>query len=825
MELFKTGAIHIEESEVIRLLGYRDQAEPDEEIFESIREEIRNCKSYIEPVVYFERANIKSVDQNMVALDNGVVFEGDFITSRLSKCSSIIASITTLGEDIDKVIKNAFEEGDFLKGMVVDHIGTLAVDYVNKAFWTKLVDSLGNTNIGITSRLSPGDTAWDLSEQTKIFQVIGKDKVNVKLTESYLMKPIKSTSLVYGFGENIGVTKLGHICTECNMKHCAYRADNRVELTINKNGVKEIIDVKRGSNLLQVLRDNKTFIDTPCGGKGTCGKCKVKVIKGTEEANTYDIKHLSKEEINNGMRLACAIVVKGRMEVEIPDAAEGMTVLVNSEKQSKEVDPLVKKKYIVMDTPSIEDQRDDYKRLSDALGVHNLSVRYEDLPNLSSLLREANFSVTAAVYKNKLLHLEAGDSSSKFFGVAVDIGTTTIAVYLVDINNGNIVDVESQVNKQRRFGADVISRINYTIENENGLQAQKESILDQLNFMIDNLCERNHISCENIYDAAIVGNTTMIHLLLGLPCKNIAMAPYIPVITREMEFDAKEFGLNIKGMVSLVPGIASYVGSDITAGIISSGMVQTDKYSILLDLGTNGEIALGNCDGVVACSTAAGPAFEGANIKHGVGGIKGAVSKINLSESKVYETIGKGVPCGICGSGVLDALAELVKHGIVDETGRMVEEDEIEDSELSKRLIEDDMKEFLIAENSVSGHPITFTQRDVREVQLAKAAVCAGIKILIQEKNIEYKDIDKIYIGGGFGNYMNIDSALAIGLIPEELGQKVKSIGNCAGSGALAYLLSKNVRENASNIAGKASYIELSKRKDFQDYFIDSMML
>jgi uncharacterized 2Fe-2S/4Fe-4S cluster protein (DUF4445 family) len=824
MELFNAVNIYIEESEVLRLLGYKD-AEPDEEILESIREEIELSKGYIEPVVYFERVNIKSVENSKVILENGVAFEGDFITNRLSKCTSIIACITTIGEKIDAVIKNAFNEGDFLKGMVVDHIGTLAVDYVNKNFWTKLIEGLNNTNIGITSRLSPGDTAWVLTEQKKIFKVVGEDKVGVKLTESSLMMPIKSTSLVYGFGENIGITKLGHICTECNMKHCAYRADNRIELTINKNGIKELVDVKRGSNLLEILRENNVFLDTPCGGKGTCGKCKVKVIRGIEEPNNSDIKHLSKEEINKGMRLACAVTLKDKMEIDIPDAAEGMTVLVKSEQQNIEVSPLVEKKYVVMSFPAIEDQRDDYKRLSDSLEIDDLFVKYQDLPKLSGILRDANFNITAAVYKNKLLHIEAGDCSLKSYGVAIDIGTTTIAAYLVDLNSGDTVDIESQVNKQRSFGADVISRINYTIENEKGLQIQQECIINQLNSMIDNLCERNTICSENIYDAAIVGNTTMIHLLLGLPCKNIAMAPYVPVITREMEFDAMDLRLNINGMVSLVPGIASYVGSDITAGIMSSGMITSDKYSILLDLGTNGEIALGNCDGVIACSTAAGPAFEGANIKHGVGGIKGAVSKINLSESKVYETIANGVPCGICGSGVLDAVAELVKYGIVDETGRMVEEDEIEDLKLSKRLIEDDMKEFLIAERSVNGQPITFTQRDVREVQLAKAAVCAGIKILIQEKNIDYKDIDKVYIGGGFGNFMNIKSAIAIGLIPEELGGKVKSIGNCAGSGAVMYLLSKKVRESAAGIAGKASYIELSKRKDFQDYYIDSMML
>ena len=354
--------------------------------------------------------------------------------------------------------------------------------------------------------------------------------------------------------------------------------------------------------------------------------------------------------------------------------------------------------------------------------------------------------------------------------------------------------------------------------------------MSQLNNIVKNIAKRNNINIDNIYDTVIVGNTTMIHLLLGIDPENIAKAPYISGFTEAMEFNPKDIGFSFKSNISIMPGVSSYVGSDITAGILSSGMLESEKYSLLLDLGTNGEMAIGNKYEVITCSTAAGPAFEGANIKHGVGGILGAISKIDLSKEKKIETIGNQPPCGICGSGVLDAVSEMIKYSLIDETGRMFDEEdddfEFEEYEyLTKDLVEiDGMKQYVLAKDS-KGDVISFTQKDVREVQLAKAAINAGIQILVKEKDLDFNDLEYLYLGGGFGNYMNVQSSLQIGMIPLELDGKIKSIGNCAGSGAKMYLLSKEYRNLIIDKVNTSKYIELSNRKEFQDYFVNGMMM
>ncbi|MPM70411.1 hypothetical protein SDC9_117366 [bioreactor metagenome] len=369
----------------------------------------------------------------------------------------------------------------------------------------------------------------------------------------------------------------------------------------------------------------------------------------------------------------------------------------------------------------------------------------------------------------------------------------------------------------------MISRINYTIENKNGINELNKCIIDEINEMIDKICKANKIDKEEVYNLVVVGNTTMIHLFMKLNCKNIALAPFIPTLTETYECLSSDLGININGVVSFPPGISAYVGSDISAGILSSNICEKEKYSLLLDIGTNGEMALGNKDKVFTCSTAAGPAFEGANIKYGVGGIDGAISSIDLSKSTIYKTINNETPCGICGSGVLDISSQLLKYEIIDESGRMCDLDEIKNENLRKRLKEENnMKEFVIFEDE--DKKISFTQKDIREVQLAKAAINAGMKVLLKESNLTYDDIEHVYIGGGFGNFMDVESAVNIGMIPKELKNKIKSIGNCAGKGAINYLINEKKQEEIINITNKCKYIELSQSKDFQEFYIDSII-
>lgn len=812
--------IRIDESEILRPLGYSDTV-PESEILECIRDEIRKCREYIKPKLVYEKIKIWYVEKDRVVLENHAVFEGEYIARKLGKCEYVVLTVSTLGSEIDDIINECFNKGDYLRGMVIDTIGSAYIEYVNRLSWNRLVNDIIGTDMGITSRLSPGTGGWDISDQAMFFQCIDGGAIGVTLVDSYMMLPLKSTSIAYGFGKEIGIARVEHICSECNMKECVYRMDNKVEIKVKSDTGTTVIYGDKGASLHSVLRSEGIAIQSPCGGKGVCGKCRVQVINGDKELSSLDIRHLSKDELDKGIRLACAFKLYNPVEIQLLSENDTMNVITEGSEINIRVEPCVEKIKLNLAVPSLEDQRSDKERLTEGIEKDGLIINNELLSKMPDILREGKFNVTAAVYKDILLDIEPGDTSDKAYGMAVDIGTTTVACYLMNLFTGRILDVESGVNMQRAYGADVISRINYTIEDENGTARLKSAVVEQINTMISKLCTRNGLSKQNIYNMAIAGNTTMIHMLLGLPSQNIAIAPYIPVTTGAMEMQGREIGIDINGYVSILPGVSGYVGSDIVAGILACGIHRSEGYSLLLDLGTNGEMALGNREGIITCSTAAGPAFEGASIKWGAGGVEGAISKVNLSKNKVYETIGDKKPCGMCGSGVLDMVSELLKYNLVDETGRMADLDELScvQSLKDRMVVREGKKEFIIEGD------ITFTQKDVREVQLAKAAVCAGIKILLKEKGISTDDVENIFIAGGFGSYMDIKSALDIGLIPREFKGKSKSVGNSAGTGARMCILSREYRDEIESIVKISRYIELSARQDFQDYYIDSMML
>ena len=609
--------------------------------------------------------------------------------------------------------------------------------------------------------------------------------------------------------------------------------EDQINVKILFKNSEKICTASKGENLLKCIRENNIDFDAPCNGNGSCGKCKVKILENVEIGENSK-KHLSEFELNSGIRLACDTKIENNLTVKLDNKIKDMTVLINGVEHEFKINPPVKKYYIELDEATIDDQRDDLIRIKDfckkSLNIKNMDIDLEVLRKIPKILRKYDYKITITMFDNKIIDIEADDTTNSNYGLAIDIGTTTIAVYLMNLNDGSQIDVISEVNNQRNYGADVISRINYTLENEDGLDKLQSSIVTQIDNIVKKISDKNKIDINNIYDTVIVGNTTMIHFLLGVCAENIAKAPYISGFTETMEFDSKTIGFSFKSNISIMPGISSYVGSDITAGILSSGMLNSENYSLLLDLGTNGEMALGNKHEVITCSTAAGPAFEGANIKHGVGGILGAISKIDLSKEKIFETIGDQKSCGICGSGVLDAVSEMIKYSLIDETGRMFDEEdddfEFEEYEyLTKNIVEiNGMKQFVLAKDK-DGNIISFTQKDVREVQLAKAAINAGIQILVKEKGLEFKNLECLYLGGGFGNYMNVESSLQIGMIPIELEGKIKSIGNCAGSGAKMYLLSKEYRNLIIGKITESSYTELSTRKDFQDYFVNGMLM
>lgn len=816
--------LQVDFNEIVRLLGFKDH-NIDQDIIDQINEEIDICKAYFKPRITNEKIDIKRILPEAVELSNGVILEGEFIKNKLKFCEYVVVIVSTIGDQIEERIHEAYEEGDFLKAMIIDNIATSALGNLNKIFWNSMIEGLTGSDFGITSRLSPGDTEFNVNEQKKIFKCLEDHGIGVELTDSNMMVPLKSTSAIYGFGKNIGITRLEHVCSECALKNCSYRLKEMLQVKIHYNGSLKNIEAEGGQNLLEVLVKNDIPIDGYCGGNGTCGKCKVRIVTKCTEPNEEERHHLNGEELRSGIRLACKIKILEDIELYIDKLSGKMDVLTEGDIPKFKLRPIVRKQFYSLNKPSLNDQTSYINRIKTAAGNNKLEFDLKLFNKLAEKIQTENYNVTICSYNNHVLQLESGDYSDSNFGVAVDIGTTTVACYLMNCTTGELIDVEAQINTQKKFGADVISRINYTIEDEHGTEKLSKLIRNQINEMLKVLCERNKISNSCIYNMTIAANTTMLHMLLGIQTESIAKAPFIPVFTDMLDIRAEELDIDINGFITLLPSISAYVGSDITSGILSCRMHEDEGYSLLLDLGTNGEIALGNNKQIIACSTAAGPAFEGANIKHGIGGISGAISSVKLDGTLSYRTIQNKTAIGICGSGVLDIVSEMIKNSIIDETGRILDLDEIENQGLKSR-IEDafGIKEFVIEADGYNHTRITFNQRDVREVQLAKAAIAAGIKILLKEAGISVNAIEKVYIGGGFGNYMNIDSAIGIGMLPVELKGKIISVGNCAGSGARLSLLSEIEREKLQSIIRSTKYIELSSNKEFQEYYIDAMM-
>ena len=593
------------------------------------------------------------------------------------------------------------------------------------------------------------------------------------------------------------------------------------------------VEAEAGESLHHIItNDTDTVIEAPCGGKGKCGKCKLIVESGqVSEITDQERRLLSEHELDRGVRLACLTYPAGDVEVRIRENSRAH-IMVSGVSYDAEILPNVRKTHVILETPNLDDQRDDFARLNDALGGGNFHMPLKELYRLPDLLRENDYSVTAVHDRNYIITVEPKDTTGKNFGIAVDIGTTTVVAYLIDLTTGKTLDATSELNAQKSHGQDVISRINYTLQSEDGIEQLRKRIIHQINSMIWDLAEKNGIAIENIYSIALVGNTTMMHLAAGLPPGNIATVPFIPVAKNRMTFLAEDMGFGIpKGASAyLLPSISGYVGADIVAATLSSGLFYGEALSLLIDIGTNGEIVLGSRDGLLCCSTAAGPAFEGATIRHGVGGITGAINTVKLdSKSISYTTIADARPVGICGSGIVDAMALLLRCGVVDETGRMLDVDELPDNSscaLEPFMVEnDDQPAVTLADGkeTESSESVLLTQKDVREIQLAKASIAAGIMTLLKKAGKEVDDIDVVYLAGGFGSFIDKTSAVRIGLIPAELESKIQVIGNAAGTGAVLSLISEECLAECDRIATTAEYVELSSSPEFQDEYVNNM--
>ncbi|MCF7890817.1 ASKHA domain-containing protein [Candidatus Bipolaricaulota bacterium] len=591
-----------------------------------------------------------------------------------------------------------------------------------------------------------------------------------------------------------------------------------------------------GANLLEALQEQGYELPSLCGGLGLCGKCRVKVLAGKQPPTESDRELFSEEELERGMRLSCRVEVEDDLVLAIPSLAQGKseeaTAKSDLDEQIVDVEPDSGIKRVVLDleNPGRGDQRSDANRITDEFeGSYSFPLDImEDLPEK---LRENDYSVTVTIddSSGSLLSVEGGSSQYESYGMAFDIGTTTVAGYGLDLETGRTLNVDSRENPQGKFGADVVSRIKYVRENEDGLDRMQSEIIRAINELVQGFVDSRNIERKDIYRATFVGNNIMLHLLTGVDPTHLDQAPYIPAFTDPQTFDAEELGVKINsgGKIVLLPSLAGYVGADVMAGVLQTGMHKSDELNLLVDIGTNGEMVLGNRDKMYAASTAAGPAFEGANIEQGMTARAGAISHVSIDDEGQLEleVIGDKRPIGLCGSGIVDTVGELIKAGLIGEKGGIVSEKSALPrptiNPLGNRLIDmEGEKAFWL---HVDNNPVFVTQQDVREVQLAKGAIKAGIEILLEEFGATAEEIDRVYLAGAFGNYLRKENIMRIGVLPRVDLDKIVSVGNAAGQGGKLALINRGKMDEVNKIARDVEYVELSFRSDFTEKFMSAM--
>jgi uncharacterized 2Fe-2S/4Fe-4S cluster protein (DUF4445 family) len=608
--------------------------------------------------------------------------------------------------------------------------------------------------------------------------------------------------------------------------------------------------VPTGALLTEALRAAGLDIAQPCGGQGRCGRCAVIVESGSVRRRSTI--RLSPADIERGYALACQAVVEGEAVIRVPEPETIERRLV-TDKTARKIavpfpydparDQTVRSVALELSPPTLDDAVDDVARLERALTAHGLRNAEIPLPLLKELgarLREADWQVTAIVETDdwrrpdgppRLIELlpslvgrGAGDEGARLYGVAIDIGTTTVSVFLVDLLTGEAVDSAAEYNSQIARGEDVISRIIYASKN-GGLGELGTLVRGTINQLIERLTQRNQIDPQRIYKATVAGNTTMMHLFLGLPPVSIRLTPYIPTVNHPLPLTANEVGLAIHpwAAVDCLPGVASYVGADITAGVLASGLAEAEALTLFIDVGTNGEMVLGNRDWMVTCACSAGPAFEGAGVVCGMRATRGAIEEVWINDQTAeptYRVIGEVKPKGLCGSGLIALVAELFITGVMDKSGNFVAQ--------TRRVRKGEHGlEYVIAwaDETGAGHDIVLTEVDVDNLLRTKAAIYAGLHVLAQNVGVELAEVERVLIGGAFGKYLNVEKAVQIGLLPDMAWDKFQFLGNTAVMGAYMTLLSRAARAQVKAIAEKMTYIELSADNTFYDAFTSALFL
>ncbi|CAB4693054.1 MAG: DUF4445 domain-containing protein [Actinobacteria bacterium] len=601
-------------------------------------------------------------------------------------------------------------------------------------------------------------------------------------------------------------------------------SDGRIKLTFLELGKADApprqVSVPSGVSLFEAASWNGIAIDSTCGGHGTCKKCKVK-IENPAIPTSLDSRAFNAEELREGWRLACVQKAVVDTAVDVPPLTTRPKAATVGVGRQVILRPAVQKRYIELVEPTLHDQRTDIERVRDEISDIEPRAGLEVLRLLPTVLRKSNFKVTAVLIDDEIIDIEPGDTTTTRYAIAYDLGTTTVVATLLDLSTGTPVAVASMLNKQQPFGADVISRISATMMDPEALGRLRLLAQETLAELTREVCES--IDPLNVYEVALAGNATMTQLLLGIDPEPLGVAPFIMASAIFPDVAASELGIDIhpRAKAFLMPSLGAYVGGDIISGALASGMDRDKRLRLFIDVGTNCEIILGDGERILATAAPAGPAFEAASIKCGVRAAPGAIETVKIVDGEiVLGTIDEEPAMGICGSGLVDACAVLVDAGLLDLSGRFVTNEiamQIAPT-LAPRLIEREGERIFTLEGD-----IFLSQRDVRELQFAKAAIATGWALLLEEFGVEESDVQQVLLAGSFGSYLSPASAVRIGLVPKLPTLRIVSAGNVAGEGAKMALLSLQERKGALALLEEIDYVELSDRSDFNDKFVDRL--
>lgn len=583
------------------------------------------------------------------------------------------------------------------------------------------------------------------------------------------------------------------------------------------------LQIESGVTVLSAIQDAGIEVAAICGGEGICGKCIIRLLEGQLTPVSEAEKELLPEiDIAAGYRLACRAQLESDVTIYIPPESLSTEQRLQTEGMGVdfEVDPVVRLFDVEVDKPDIHDLRSDANRFLDACRGQSSSIAFPLLSSLSTQLREQDWRVRAASDGEEILAVFARNATA--LGLAVDLGTTKLATYLVDLESGGILERTGRVNPQVGYGDDVINRIAYANQESGGRQTLQRKVVEAINDMAEELCTSTQFSKEDIVEAVVVGNTAMHHLFVGLPVRQLGEAPYVPAVSDAVRIRSSEIGLQLApgSKTYLPPNVAGYVGADHVAMVLATRMLGREETALAIDIGTNTEVSLVSDGRLLTCSCASGPAFEGAHIQFGMRAIPGAIERVEIDEGEVLiRTIENQKPIGICGSGILDAVAQMRKEGVIESSGRLNRE--------SPGVTENDsggLYCLVPAEASGSRRAITLSRKDVNEIQLAKAAIRTGIEILLQEAGRTAQEIESFVIAGAFGTYLDVESAKEIGMFPDLPLDRFYQVGNAAGTGAREMLVSKGARLQAEEIRQSISYVELTVHPNFFDVYAAELM-